>query len=111
MTKGINYAYQELENILVRQINSAGLPLFAVRDLLNRLLLQVDKQMTEQVETEKKAYFEGLKAEQAAAAKKATESASVAASASTATAESTAASASDTQPAAASVTKEAKSHP
>lgn len=96
MTKGINYAYQELENIIVRQINSAGLPLFAVRDLLNRLLLQVDKQMTEQVETEKKAYFEGLKAEQAAAAKKA--------------AESTAASASDTQPAAASVTKEAKSH-
>ena len=54
MTKGINYAYQELENIIVRQINAAGLPLFAVRDLLNRLLLQVDKQMTEQVETEKK---------------------------------------------------------
>ena len=98
MTKGINYAYQELENIIVRQINSAGLPLFAVRDLLNRLLLQVDKQMTEQVETEKKAYFEGLKAEQAAAAKKAT-----------ATAESTAASASDTQPAA-SANKEAKDH-
>ena len=98
MTKGINYAYQELENIIVRQINSAGLPLFAVRDLLNRLLLQVDKQMTEQVETEKKAYFEGLKAEQAAAAKKATESASAAVSAS------------DTQPAATSVTKETKNH-
>lgn len=93
MTKGINYAYQELENIIVRQINSAGLPLFAVRDLLNRLLLQVDKQMTEQVETEKKAYFEGLKAEQAAAAKKAAESASVA-----------------EEQSAASVTKEAKSH-
>lgn len=67
MTKGINYAYQELENIIVRQINSAGLPLFAVRDLLNRLLLQVDNQMTEQVETEKKAYFEGLEAEKKAA--------------------------------------------
>lgn len=108
MTKGINYAYQELENIIVRQINSAGLPLFAVRDLLNRLLLQVDKQMTEQVETEKKAYFEGLKAEQAAAAKKATGNARR--DGSTATAESTAASASDTQPAATSVTKEAKNH-
>lgn len=88
MTKGINYAYQELENIIVRQINAAGLPLFAVRDLLNRLLLQVDKQMTEQVETEKKVYFEGLKAEQAAAAKKATESADNATSANSVTAES-----------------------
>ena len=69
MTKGINYAYQELENIIVRQINSAGLPLFAVRDLLNRLLLQVDKQMTEQVESENKAYFDGLKREQEEKAK------------------------------------------
>lgn len=109
MTKGINYAYQELENTIVNRINSAGLPLFAVRDLLNRLLLQVDKQMTEQVETEKKAYFEGLKAEQAAAAKKATESASAAVPASAAQAEATAASAVDTQPAA-SATKEAKNH-
>lgn len=67
MTKGINYAYQELENIIVRQINSAGLPLFAVRDLLNRLLLQVDKQMTDRIEMEKKAYFDGLKAEKKAA--------------------------------------------
>lgn len=67
MTKGINYAYQELENTLVNRINSSGLPLFAVRDLLNRLLLQVDKQMTEQVEMEKKAYFEGFEAEKKAA--------------------------------------------
>ena len=67
MTKGINYAYQELENIIVRQINSAGLPLFAVRDLLNRLLLQVDKQTADQIEMEKKAYFEGLEAEKKAA--------------------------------------------
>lgn len=110
MNKGINYAYQELETAIVNQINRSGLPTFAVRDMLNRLLLQVDKQMAEQVEAEKKAYFDGLKKEQAAAAKKATESASAAVSASTATAESTAASASDTQPAATSVTKEAKNH-
>lgn len=69
MTKGINYAYQELENTLVNRINSAGLPLFAVRDLLNRILLQVDKQMTDQVEAEKKAYFDGLKREQEEKAK------------------------------------------
>ena len=110
MTKGINYAYQELETAIVNQINKSGLPIFAVRDMLNRLLLQVDKQTADRIEMEKKAYFEGLKAEQAAAAKKATESASVAVSAPTATAESTAASASDTQPAATSVTKETKNH-
>ena len=69
MTKGINYAYQEVENTLVNRINSAGLPLFAVRDLLNRILLQVDKQMTDQVEAEKKAYFDGLKREQEEKAK------------------------------------------
>lgn len=80
MTKGINYAYQELENTIVNRINSAGLPLFAVRDLLNRILLQVDKQMAEQVEAEKKAYFEGLKAEQAAKTQAATASADAAAS-------------------------------
>lgn len=102
MTKGINYAYQELEDTIVSMINSAGLPLFAVRDLLNRLLLQVDKQMAEQVQAEKKAYFDGLKKEQAEAAKKATESASVAVSKSTTKAEATAASAAEAQPAAAS---------
>lgn len=67
MTKGINYAYQELENTLVNRINSAGLPLFAVRDLLNRILLQVDKQTADQIEMEKKAYFDGLEAEKKAA--------------------------------------------
>lgn len=89
MTKGINYAYQELENIIVRQINSAGLPLFAVRDLLNRILLQVDKQMADQVEAEKKAYFDGLKKEQeekAKAAQASADQAVAAASAETATA-------------------------
>lgn len=75
MTKGINYAYQELENTLVNRINSAGLPLFAVRDLLNRILLQVDNQMAEQVEAEKKAYFDGLKREQEEKAKAAQASA------------------------------------
>lgn len=69
MTKGINYAYQELETAIVNQINKSGLPIFAVRDMLNRLLLQVDKQMTEQVEAEKKAYFDGLKREQEEKAK------------------------------------------
>ena len=84
MTKGINYAYQELENALVNRINSAGLPLFAVRDLLNRILLQVDKQMAEQVEAEKKAYFDGLKQEQAEKAEAAQTSADQAASAASA---------------------------
>ena len=63
MTKGINYAYQELENIIVNQINKSGLPIFAVRDMLNRLLLQVDKQTADRIEMEKKAYFDGLEAE------------------------------------------------
>lgn len=69
MTKGINYAYQELENAIISRINSAGLPLFAIRDMLNRILLQVDKQMAEQVAAEKKAYLDELKAEQDAKAK------------------------------------------
>ena len=63
MTKGINYAYQELETAIVNQINKSGLPIFAVRDMLNRLLLQVDKQTPDRIEMEKKAYFDGLEAE------------------------------------------------
>lgn len=84
MTKGINYAYQELETTIVSRINSAGLPLFAVRDMLNRLLTQVDKQMADQVEAEKKAYFDGLKQEQAEKAKAAQASADLAESAASA---------------------------
>lgn len=67
MNKGINYAYQELETAIVNQINKSGLPIFAVRDMLNRLLLQVDKQTADQIEMEKKAYFDGLEAEKKAA--------------------------------------------
>ena len=67
MNKGINYAYQELETAIVNQINKSGLPIFAVRDMLNRLLLQVDKQTADQIEMEKKAYFDGLEAEKKSA--------------------------------------------
>lgn len=66
MNKGINFAYQELETTIVGQINRSGLPLFAVRDLLFRIMSQVETQYTAQVSTERKDYFDSIRAEKEA---------------------------------------------
>lgn len=63
MKKGINYAYQELEDSIVQLINQSGLPLFGVRDMINRILLQVDKDYRAQQARERCEYEQALKEE------------------------------------------------
>lgn len=69
INKGFNLRVAELEETLVKDINSSGLPLISTKNILETILNQCIAKLQIEIANEKQAYDEAVKKEQEEAEK------------------------------------------